>query len=109
NWNKPFYVSLSTGESVAPGTPGSIPVPTYRNYVGGFGYSAGEFGGVLLKPAVGIPYSYAQLLAIGNAQQDPVDILDYYAYVHDVRSQTVPVYNATQAQFDAALLGSVVA
>jgi hypothetical protein len=110
NWDKPFYVDPSTGESVAPGTPGSIPVPTYGNYVGGFGYAAGEFGGALLVQGNGSPYSFAMLNAIGTPEQDAVDIIDYYAYVHDVQSSlTGPVYTALQAQADATLLGAVVA
>jgi hypothetical protein len=43
-------------------------------------------------------------------EEDAVDIIDYFSYVHDVRSsQTGPVYNLAQAQADAQLLGSVVA
>lgn len=109
NWDKPFFIDPSTGETVPPLTPGAIPFPTYGNYGGG-GYSSGAFGGALLTQPGGIPYGFAQLLAIGNAQQDPADVLDYFSYVHDVRSsQTGPVYNAAQAQADATLLGSVVA
>jgi hypothetical protein len=47
NWEKPFFIDPSTGESVPSGTPGAIPLPTYGNYGGG-GYSAGEFGGDLI-------------------------------------------------------------
>ena len=109
NWDKPFFIDPSTGESVPSGTPGAIPFPTYGNYGGG-GYSAGAFGGALITQPGGIPYSFVQLVAIGNVQQDPVDIIDYFSYVHDVRSsQTGPVYNLAQAQADATLLGSVVA
>jgi hypothetical protein len=111
NWDKPFYVDPSTGESVAPGTLGAIPVPTYGHYVGGFGYSAAVFGGVLIVQGNGSPYSSMdELNANGTDEQDAVDIIDYHAYVHDVRSSlTGPVYTALQAQADAALLGSVVA
>ncbi len=50
------------------------------------------------------------LNAIGTDEEDAVDIIDYFSYVHDVRSsQTGPVYNLAQAQADAQLLGSVVA
>lgn len=110
HWDKPFYVDLSTGESVPPGTPGAIPVPTYGNYVGGNAYSAGEFGGVLITQPDGSPYSFPELNAIGTPEQDAVDIIDYVSYVHDVKSSQVgPIYNAAQAQADAQLLGAVVA
>jgi hypothetical protein len=109
NWETPFYVDPTTGESVPAGTPGAIPVPTYGNYVGGSGYSAGEFGGALITGPGGVPYSFAELNAIGTDDQDAVDIIDYYSYVHDVRSSQVgPLYNAAQAQADAQLLGAVV-
>jgi hypothetical protein len=110
NWDRPFFVDLSTGESVPPGTRGSIGVPTYAHYVGGNGFSANAFGGPLITQPGGVPYSFADLNAIGTPDQDALDIIDYVSYVHDVRSsQTGPVYNALQAQADAALLGSVVA
>jgi hypothetical protein len=109
NWDKPFFIDPSTGETVPPLTPGAIPFPSYGNYAGG-GYSASEFGGVLITQAGGVPYSFAILNAIGTDEQDAVDIIDYFSYVHDVRSsQTGPVYNAAQAQADAQLLSSVVA
>ena len=63
NWDNPFFIDPSTGETVPPLTPGAIPFPTYGNYGGG-GYSAGEFGGVLITQAGGIPYSFAVLNAI---------------------------------------------
>jgi hypothetical protein len=109
NWDKPFFIDPSTGETVPPLTPGAIPFPTYGNYGGG-GYSAGMFGGVLITQAGGIPYGFAMLNAIGTDEQDAVNIIDYFSYVHDVRSsQAGPVYNAAQAQADAQLLSSVVA
>jgi hypothetical protein len=109
NWDKPFFIDPSTGETVPPLTPGAIPFPTYGHYGGG-NYSAGEFGGVLIKLPNGNPYSFVQLVAIGNDQQDPVDILDYFSYVHDVASsQSGPGYTPLQAQADATLLSSVVA
>ena len=109
NWDKPFFIDPSTGETVPPLTPGAIPLPTYGNYSGG-NYSAGEFGGVLITEPVGTPYSFPMLNAIGTDAQDAADIIDYFSYVHDVRSsQTGPLYNAAQAQADAQLLSSVVA
>ena len=109
NWDKPFFIDPTTGESVPPLTPGAIPFPTYGHYGGG-NYSAGVFGGVLITQPGGIPYSFAMLNAVGTPDQDAVDIIDYFSYVHDVRSsQTGPVYNALQAQADAQLLASVVA
>lgn len=109
NWDKPFFINPSTGETVPPLTPGAIPFPTYGHYGGG-GYSAGVFGGALITQAPGVPYgSMAALNAVGTPLQDAVDIIDYLSYVHDVRSSQIPVYNAAQAQADAALLGAVVA
>ena len=109
NWDKPFFIDPTTGESVPPLTPGAIPFPTYGHYGGG-NYSAGVFGGALITQPGGIPYSFAMLNAVGTPDQDAVDIIDYFSYVHDVRSsQTGPVYNALQAQADAQLLASVVA
>jgi hypothetical protein len=109
NWDKPFFIDPSTGETVPSGTPGAIPFPTYGNYGGG-GYSAGAFGGALITQPGGVPYSFAMLNTIGTPEQDAADIIDYFSYVHDVRSsQTGSVYNALQAQADAQLLSSVVA
>ncbi len=110
NWDKPFFIDPSTGESVPPLTPGAIAFPTYGNYAGGNSYSAGEFGGALITQPGGSPYSFAELNTIGTPEQDAVDIIDYFSYVHDVRSsQAGPVYNIAQAQADALLLSSVVA
>lgn len=111
NWDKPFFIDPSTGEGMPPpGAPGTIPFPTYGHYAGSF-YSAGTFGGALITQAPGVPYSSMSALnAAGTPLQDAVDIIDYFSYVHDVRSSlTGPVYNAAQAQADAALLSSVVA
>src|SRR4030095_2584923 len=109
NWDRPFFIDPATGESVPPLTPGAIPFPTYGHYAGGNGFSAHQFGGVLITQPSGEPYSFAMLNLIGTPDQDAVDIIDYYSYVHDVRSAQNPVYNAAQAQADAQFLGSVVA
>src|SRR5262249_23078084 len=104
NWDKPFFFDPATGNSVPPGTPGAIGFPTYGNYGGG-GYSAGEFGGALLTKPDGSPYSYTQLLNIGNAEQDPVDRMDYDFYRHDLLSKLAgPGYTDAQADADAWLL-----
>src|SRR3954464_11484521 len=85
NWNLPFFFNPATGESSPTPTSGAIAFPTYGHYGGG-DYSAGQFGGTLLTKTDGGPYSSNQLLAIGNALQDPVDQLDYQFYRHDVAS-----------------------
>jgi hypothetical protein len=109
NWDRPFFIDPSTGESVPEGTEGAVPFPTYGNYGGG-GYSAGEFGGELITEADGSPYSYDDLLDEGNELQDPVDLLDYLSYRHDLASaNTGPGYDAAQAQADATHLSNVVA
>jgi len=108
HWDMPFYIDPTTGETTSSGTPGAIPFPTYGHYGGG-GFSAGEFGGALITKPDGSPYSYKQLLQVGNAMQDPVDKLDYLFYVHDVASsESGPGYTQLQANADIALLKSLV-
>jgi hypothetical protein len=108
NWNELFYIDPSTGDSSSTAQPGYIGIPTYGNYGGGGGYSAGEFGGELLTKADGSSLSYKQLLKVGDAAQDPVDKLDYLFYVHDVMSaQAGSGYTQQQALADISLLTSI--
>jgi hypothetical protein len=63
----------------------------------------------LLTKSDGAPYSSNQLLAIGNALQDPVDQLDYQFYRHDVASAAAgPGYSHAQAEADISLLHSLI-
>jgi hypothetical protein len=108
NWNELFYFNPETGDSSSTPQPGYIGLPTYGNYGGGGGYSAGEFGGQLLTNPDGSPLSDKQLLKVGDAAQDPVDKLDYLFYVHDVMSaQAGPGYTQQQALADITLLTSI--
>ena len=107
NWDKPFYFSLSTGETVPECTPGSIKSPTYGLYGGG-GYTAGGFPGDIIGQPNGMPYSFEELTFIGTDLQDPADALDYLSYRHDWFS-SLALNDAEQAQADATFLGSVVA
>jgi len=108
NWNELFYFNPETGDSSSTPQSGYIGLPTYGNYGGGGGYSAGEFGGHLLTNLDGSPLSYTQLLKVGDAAQDPVDKLDYLFYVHDVMSaQAGPGYTQQQAVADMNLLTSI--
>jgi hypothetical protein len=108
NWNELFYFNPATGDSSSTAQPGYIGLPTYGNYGGGGGYSAGEFGGQLLTNPDGSPLSYKQLLKVGDAAQDPVDKLDYLFYVHDVMSaQAGTGYTQQQALADRTLLTSI--
>jgi hypothetical protein len=107
NWDTPFFFDPSTGQSAPPGTEGAVPFPTYGNY-GGAGYSARQFAGKLLAHPDGTPYSYNQLVQIGNDAQDPADGMDYLFYRHDVGSAATVGYTNAQAEADAALLNGLV-
>jgi hypothetical protein len=109
NWSDDlFYISLVTGESVPEGTPGAIGFWTYGNY-GGAGYAAGEFGGELPAKPNGKAYNEHQLLKAGDANQDPVDGLDFIFYQHDFASaQAGSGYTEAQAAADLALIKSLI-
>ncbi|KLK90773.1 hypothetical protein AA309_24015 [Microvirga vignae] len=108
HWDKPFFVDPSTGEVVPSGTEGAVGLPTYANYGGG-DYSSGEFGGQLLTKSSGKPLSQEKLTELGSDSQDPLDLLDYLFYRHDVASSDVgEAYTQEQAKADARLVKSLI-
>jgi hypothetical protein len=96
NWTKPFFLNPTTGTTSFPapdplaGT--VVPFPTYGHYGGGHYAENQAYDGTLLTKPDGSPLGYAQLLALGNSDQDPVDKLDYLSYRHDVLTSG-PVYS----------------
>jgi hypothetical protein len=108
NWERTFPVDPSTGEVLPVGTKGALEFPTYGNYGGG-GYSAGEFGGQLLTTSSGRPLSQTRLTELGSESDDPLDLLDYLFYRHDVVSNDVgEPYDRGQAKADASLVKSLI-
>ncbi|WP_201865083.1 hypothetical protein [Microvirga soli] len=108
NWGRTFPVDPSTGEVLPVGTEGALDLPTYGNYGGG-GYSAGEFGGKLLTASSGRPLSLTRLTKLGSESEDPLDVLDYLFYRHDVASNDVGErYDRAQAKADASLVKSLI-
>ena len=108
NWEKTFPVDPLTGEVLPVGTERALDLPTYGNYGGG-GYSAGEFGGQLLTASSGRPLSLTRLTKLGSKSEDPLDLLDYLFYRHDVASNDVgEPYNRGQAKADASLIKSLI-
>ena len=106
NWDKPFYIDPTTGETTDPTNPKAIPVPTYGNYWGG-NYAVGVIGGVAPTNG-GLPLTVGQLVATPNPADDPVDQLDYLSYLHDVAWLSQTNYTLTGALADLAFLNSVV-
>ena len=108
NWERTFPVDPSTGEVLPVGTEDALEFPTYGNYGGG-GYSAGEFRGQLLTTSSGRPLSQTRLTKLGSESEDPLDILDYLFYRHDVASNDVgEPYDRGQAKADASLVKSLI-
>jgi hypothetical protein len=108
NWERTFPVDPATGEVLPVGTEGALDLPTYGNYGGG-GYSVGDSGEKLLTTSTGKPLSQARLTKVGSDAQDPLDLLDYLFYRHDVVSNEVgEAYNRAQARADASLVKSLI-
>src|SRR5215207_10537694 len=80
NWKDLFYVNPTTGEVSEEQTDGFvIASPTYGVYGGAFNPDPE----VELLTNNGDPYTYEQLIAVAPHKLDPVDITDYFYYVHD--------------------------
>jgi hypothetical protein len=104
NWDKPFYIDLTTGETTSASNPRAIAVWTYGNYWGG-GYSAGTFVDLAPVSSPGVPLTFNQLLLTAAPAKDA---LDFLAYRHDVFWQTQTSYTFAGANADLAYLNAVV-
>ena len=107
NWDKPFFIDPSTGETTTPLNPNAVAVPTYANYWGG-NYAMGVIGGVAPTKPGGLPFTVAELLSNGNPADDPLDALDEGAYFHDVAWKFQTSYTLTGALADLAFMNYAV-
>jgi hypothetical protein len=102
-WDELFYVDPATGAVSQEHEAGFIAAPNYGTYGGPFNPEE-----PLLTKHNGDAYSYKQLVKVGDATQDPVDIIDYYFYLHDFQlSQAGPGYTDAHASADINLLRSL--
>jgi hypothetical protein len=110
NWETTFAVNSST---LQPDPNGDWLFPTYGRY-GGPDFAEGVFGGNALLDYVDnnnnqtldfgdTPYTYNQLLADQDPDNDPQDFLDFAFYRHDVFSVVAGNDPAAQAAADLTL------
>jgi hypothetical protein len=102
-WDELFYVDPTTGAVSQVPEEGFIAAPNYGTYGGPFNPEE-----PLLTKNNGDPYSYKQLVKVGDATQDPVDIIDYFFYLHDLElAQAGSGYTDDHALADINLLQSL--
>jgi len=102
HWNDLFYVDLTTGAAFETGGEGLIPVPKYGAYGGAF-----HPGGELPTDEGNMYGSFSDLeQATSGTSLEPVDLSDYYYYVHDFQSNNANT-SEEQAEADINLINSL--